>query len=139
MKILREYVRELLKESHDWTSDETLPPELRKLPQHVKDTIPLRIREKYVKGYPKFVPGERLKTDSVWEGTVGPSPAQIPAGTLLVVVQEEKEGRYSFEVDQPTTIKVGMSFEREVKVSPDDKLMVSGYQLWEHTLEGDGR
>ena len=139
MNLLQEYVRELLKEDPDWTSDETLPPELRKLPQHVKDTIPLRIRKKYVKGYPKFAPGERIKTEEVWEGTVGSSPAQIPAGTLLIVSQEEKEGRYSFEVDRPTTIRVGMSFEREVEVSPGEKLMVSGYQLWKHALVGGRR
>ncbi|MEC7115914.1 MAG: hypothetical protein VXW76_05025 [Actinomycetota bacterium] len=138
MRLLREYIAELLKEEPDWTSDETLPPELRKLPQNVKDTIPLRIRKKYVKGYPKFVSGESIKTSSVWEGTIGPFPGQIPAGTLLTVVEEEKEGRYSFEVKKPTTIKVGMSFEKEAKVSPGEKLIVSGYQLWEHTLEGDG-
>lgn len=139
MKILREYIRELLKESPDWTSDETLPPELRKLPQHVKDTIPLRIRKKYVRGYPKFVPGERIKTSSEWEGTVGASPAQIPAGTLLTVAQEKGDGKYSFRADQLAVVKVGMSFEREETMSPDEEIMVSGYQLWDHTLTGDRR
>lgn len=137
--ILREYVKKLLKESPDWTSDETLPPELRKLPQHVKDTIPLRIRKKYVRGYPKFVPGERIKTVSVWEGTVGASPAQIPAGTLLTVAQEKGNGKYSFRAVQLTAAKVGMSFEREATISPDEEIMVSGYQLWDHTLTGDRR
>ena len=139
MRLLREYIRGLLKESPDWTSDETLPPELRKLPQHVKDTIPLRVRKKYVRGYPKLVSGERIKTDSAWGGTIGPSPAQIPAGTLLTVAQEEKEGRYSFKVEQPTAIKVGMSFEREAMISPGEEIIVSGYQLWNHSPAGDER
>ncbi len=139
MRLLREYVRGLLKENPDWTSDETLPPELRNLPQRVKDAIPLRIRQKYVKGYPKLVPGEIIKTNSVWEGTVGALPAQIPTGTLLTVVEEKGSGKYSFKVDQHTDIKVGMSLEREETISPDDELIISGYQLWNHTVEGDAR
>ena len=137
MKLILESWKKFLNEEED--GDESLPPELRNLPQHIKDTIPADIRKKYMKGYPKLAPGERIKTDSVWEGTVGASPAQIPAGTLLTVDQEIKEGRYSFKVVQPTAIKIGMSFEREATISPDDELMVAGYQLWKHTSAGDGR
>ena len=135
--ILESWKRFLNEEEKD--GDESLPPELRNLPQHIKDTIPADIRNKYIKGYPKLVPGERIKTDSVWEGTVGVAPAQIPAGTLLTVGQEIKKGRYSFKVVQPTAIKVGMNFKREETISPDDELMVAGYQLWKHTPVGDGR
>ena len=137
MKLILESWKKFLNEEED--GDESLPPELRNLPQHIKDTIPPDIRKKYMKGYPKLAPGERIKTDSVWEGTVGASPAQIPAGTLLTVDQEIKKGRYSFKVVQPTAIKVGMNFEREATISPDDELMVAGYQLWKHTSAGDGR
>ena len=137
MKLILESWKKFLNEEED--GDESLPPELRNLPQHIKDTIPADIRKKYMKGYPKLAPGERIKTDSVWEGTVGASPAQIPAGTLLTVDQEIKEGRYSFKVVQPTAIKVGMNIEREATISPDDELMVAGYQLWKHTSAGDRR
>ena len=137
MKLLLENWRQYLTEEKD--DDKSLPPELRNLPQHIKDTIPADIRNKYEKGYPKLVPGERIKTDSVWEGTVGVAPAQIPAGTLLTVDQEIKKGRYSFKVVQPTAIKVGMNFEREATISPDDELMVAGYQLLKHTSAGDRR
>ena len=133
MKLLREYIRELLRENHDWTSDETLPPIFRNLPQHVKDTVPIDIRKQYVKGYPELGPGERIKTDSIWEGIIGASPTQIPAGTLLTVVRKEGRGKYSFKVDQPTIAKSGMKFERETKISPNEELIFSGYQLWKHT------
>jgi hypothetical protein len=136
MKLILENWKRFLNEED---SDESLPPELRNLPQHIKDTIPADIRKKYMKGYPKLVPGQKIKTDSVGEGTVGTSPAQIPADTLLTVDQEIKKGRYSFKVIQPTAIKIGMSFDKEATISPDDELMVAGYQLWKHTSAGDGR
>ena len=136
MKLILEAWSKFLNEEEK-DGDKSLPAELRNLPQHIKDTIPADIRKKYMKGYPKLAPGGRIKTDSVWEGTVGASPAQIPAGTLLTVDQEIKEGRYSFKVEQPTAIKVGMDFEREVTISPGEELVIAGYQLWKHTLVGD--